>query len=199
MVIGVIALMVSCGVGSAGFLGIFPDVSTGERAQMLDSQPTQTIQHSTERDVFMGYLAECSDVNNIQWIYCMDYSGHVIFKSPVKGKTISATKSSEPSDRIIIEKDSAGSEDNGARSFAGYIPGTTQMMNPSGMFGHDTPGVIWQDPQGNYYEWHSGPYFISSVPLKFDEPVIDFAIDSDMYQTEQAVERGDSSKIPDLK
>jgi hypothetical protein len=170
----------------------------GERAQMLNSQPTATIHHSTERDVFMGYLQECSDPDNIQWIYCMDYSGHVIFKSPVKGKTISATKSSEPYSRIVSDPAIIG-DASAATEFTGYIPGTEQLMNPSGMFGSDTPGVIWQDPQGNYYEWHNGPYFISSVPLKIDAPVIDMAIDQDMYQREQAVEHGNSSSISLLK
>ena len=177
--------------------GCVSSENVGERAQMLNSQPTETISHSTERDIFMGYLKECADSNNIQWIYCMDYSGHVIFKSPVKGKTISATKSSEPYTRAI-EQD-GWDEAEESKRFAGYIPGTEQLMNPSGMFGSDTPGVIWMDPMGNYYEWHNGPYFISSVPLKIEAPVIETSVDQDMYKVEQAVESGNTAKIAELK
>lgn len=171
----------------------------GERAQMLNSQPTATISHSTERDVFMGYLKECSDPNNVQWIYCLDNNGHVILKCPVKAKSISATKSTEPYTRIT-NYNAASYEDNDAyKKFAGYVPGTEQLMNPSGMFGSDTPGVIWEDPQGNYYEWHLGPYFISSVPLKISAPIIDLSIDQDMLVTEKAVEAGDKAKVASLK
>jgi hypothetical protein len=169
------------------------DTVPGERAQMLNTQPTETISHSVERDIFMGYLKECSDPNNIQWIYCMDYNGNVLFKSPVKGKTISATKSSEPYERIIDGSSADYGEISAARHFAGYIPGTPQLMNPSGMFGGDTIGVIWQDPQGNYYEYHSGPYFISSVPLNIDAPTYTTSIDQDVYAKEKKVESGQSN------
>ena len=179
-------------IGCVAFTGC-TTAKAGERAQMLNSQPTETISHSTERDLFMGYLKECSDPNNIQWIYCMDIQGHVIFKSPVKGKTVSATKSTEPYSRIT-NYDSASMGDNEAyNEFAGFVPGTEQMMNPSGMFGGDTVGVIWMDPQGNYYEWHLGPYFISSVPLKIEAPVIDMSVDQDMYAKEMKVEAGQAN------
>jgi len=164
----------------------------GERAKMLNSQPTETIQHSVERDIFTGYLKECSDPNNIQWIYCMNQMGGVAFKSPVKGKTISATKSSEPYDRVSY-KDGSIDDISAYGQFAGYIPGTTQLMNPSGMFGHDTEGVIWMDPMGNYYEWHSGPYFVSSVPLKLDGSSLTMNIDYDLSVKEKAVESGSAN------
>lgn len=156
-----------------------PEVTKGERAQMLDSQKTPTLKTSNERDIFMGYLQQTSDPNNIQWVYCMDYSGHVIFRSAVKGKVISATKSSEPYERMVPSDYDTSSwtytkEENAANSFAGYIAGTNQLMNPSGMFGHDTPGCIWMSPDGQYYEWHGGPYFVSDKPLKLQNPVLSY-------------------------
>lgn len=148
---------------------------------MLDTQSTPIVTESNERTIFMGYLKQVNDPNNIQWIYCFSLDGHLIFKSAVMGKTISATKSTEPYERTAYE----GSDTwdyTASRQFAGYIPGTTQLMNPSGMFGHDTPGVIWMDPQGNYYEWHEGPYFVSNVPLKFETPVLSYQnMDVDVY------------------
>ncbi len=149
----------------------------GERAKMLDTQPTKTLTESNERKIFMGYLEQVNNPNNIQFIYLMSWDGHVIYRSTVIGKAISATKSSEPYERESYSdiSSSDGSDNNGNfayRGFAGYIPGTKQLMNPSGMFGHDTPGVIWLDPEGNYYEWHNGPYFISSKPLKIDVPTL---------------------------
>lgn len=148
---------------------------------MLDTQSTPTVKMSNERTIFMGYLNQVNDPNNIQWIYCFSWDGRLIFKSAVMGKTISATKSSEPYERIA-DLEASTFEQSAYQKFAGYIPGTTQLMNPSGMFGHDTPGVIWMDPQGNYYEWHNGPYFISNVPLKFETPVISYQnMDVEVY------------------
>jgi len=38
------------------------------------------------------------------------------------------------------------------------------------------------DPQGNYYEWHEGPYFVSNIPIKFETPVISYQnIDMEVY------------------
>ena len=148
------------------------DDSKGERAKMLDTQPTKTITESNERKIFMGYLDQVNNPNNIQFIYLMSWDGHVVYKSTVMGKVISATKSTEPYERIAVSTASSGYDDDASRGFAGYIAGTPQLMNPSGMFGHDTPGAIWMDPEGNYYEWHDAPYFISSKPLKIDVPVL---------------------------
>jgi len=167
------------GVAICGCTGT-PEVTKGERAQILDSQKTPTLKTSNERDIFMGYLQQTSDPNNIQWVYCMDYSGHVVFRSAVKGKVLSATKSSEPYERLSKSEcdDASGYDDdagwNAATSFSGYIAGTTQLMNPSGMFGHDTPGCIWMSPDGQYYEWHGGPYFVSDKPLKLQNPVLSY-------------------------
>lgn len=148
----------------------------GERAKMLDTQPTKTLTESNERKIFMGYLEQVNNPNNIQFIYLMSWDGHVIYRSTAMGKVISATKSSEPYERESYADVSSSESDLNSnyayRNFAGYIPGTNQLMNPSGMFGHDTPGAIWVDPEGNYYEWHNGPYFISSKPLKIDVPVL---------------------------
>lgn len=153
------------------FSGCIDEPTKGERAKMLDTQPTQTLTESNERKIFMGYLEQVNNPNNIQFIYLMSWDGHVIYRSAVMGKTISATKSSEPYERSS-HAESGYDDDDAYHKFAGYIAGTNQLMNPSGMFGHDTPGVIWQDPEGNYYEWHNGPYFISSKPLKIDVPVL---------------------------
>lgn len=167
-------------MGAAFFSGcISPE--NGERAKMLETQPTKTITESNERKIFMGYLDQVNNPNNIQFIYLMSYNGNVVFKSVVMGKTISATKSSEPYERIPAQTSSSEYDDRASRSFAGYIAGTTQLMNPSGMFGHDTPGVIWQDPAGNYYEYHDGTYLISNVPLKIDVPVLRYSnIDTEL-------------------
>jgi hypothetical protein len=159
-------------MGVALLSGCVEEQTKGERAKMLDTQKTETLKYSNERKIFQGYLDQVNNPNNIQFIYLMSWDGHVIYRSTVMGKTISATKSTEPYDRIIVETGTANSEDNGAKALAGYIAGTPNLMNPSGMFGHDTEGVIWQDPEGNYYEWHSGPYFVSSKPLKIEIPVL---------------------------
>lgn len=173
------------------------DTSKGERAKMLNTQPTETITESNERKIFMGYLEEVNNPNNIQFIYLMSFDGHVIYKSTVMGKAISATKSTEPYERTIESADTNWREDDGARAFAGYIAGTPQLMNPSGMFGHDTPGVIWMDPEGNYYEWHNAPYFISSKPLKIDVPIlrnsnIDTEVDRKVQEMRNKLKTGES-------
>lgn len=164
-------------VAIAIFSGCIDDQGLGERAKMLKTQPTKTLTESNERKIFMGYLEQVNNPNNIQFIYLISWDGHVIYRSTVMGKVISATKSSEPYERFTQEEDDTYGIDDAlgtypARNFPGYIAGTRQLMNPSGMFGHDTPGAIWQDPEGNYYEWHNGPYFISSKPLKIDVPVL---------------------------
>lgn len=164
----VIGIMVAI-IVIALFSGCIEGTPKGENANMLDTQPTKTLKESNERKIFMGYLEQVNNPNNIQFIYLMSWDGHVIYRSVVMGKVISATKSSEPYERLPY---SEYSEYDSAKRFAGFIPGTTQLMNPSGMFGHDTPGAIWLDPEGNYYEWHNGPYFISSKPLRIDVPVL---------------------------
>jgi len=164
-VIGIIAI-----IAISFFAGCIDDETpVGERARMLDTQPTQILKESNERKIFMGYLDQVNNPNNIQFIYLLSWDGHVIYRSTVMGKVVSATKSSEPYERLPYGE---YNEYDSAKKFAGFIPGTLQLMNPSGMFGHDTPGAIWMDPEGNYYEWHSGPYFISSKPLKIDVPVL---------------------------
>jgi len=182
---------------SATFLsGCVEERPKGERANMLDTQPTQTIKESNERKIFMGYLDQVNNPNNIQWIYLLSYDGHVIYRSVVMGKTISATKSSEPNERVVGNGQNSMTTDyDYGVMFAGYIPGTQQLMQPSGMFGPDTPGVIWQDPQGNYYEWHSGPYFISNTPLKIDVPIlrnsnVDTELDRKVSEMKQKLSSG---------
>jgi len=169
-VIGIIVAIIAISI----FAGCLDEPTKGERAKMLDTQPTQTLTESNERKIFMGYLDQVNNPNNIQFIYLLSWDGHVIYKSAVMGKVISATKSSEPYERLPYSESEYDdvSDRKAYKEFAGYIAGTPQLMNPSGMFGHDTPGAIWMDPEGNYYEWHSGPYFISSKPLKIDVPVL---------------------------
>lgn len=176
-------------VGLAMTMGCLDDPEVGERAKMMETQKTTTISYSNERAIFEGYLAQVNDPNNIQWIYCMDYMGHVVLQSAVMGKVISATKSTEPYERLAYT--GSGWDDVvEAEKFAGYIPGTPQLMNPSGMFGHDTPGAIWMDPQGNYHEWHGGPYFVSNVPLKVKEPILSFAdVDQELMQKVQRMKQ----------
>ena len=176
-------------VGLAMTMGCLGDPEVGERAKMMETQKTTTISYSNERAIFEGYLAQVNDPNNIQWIYCMDYMGHVVLQSAVMGKVISATKSTEPYERLAYT--GSGWDDVvEAEKFAGYIPGTPQLMNPSGMFGHDTPGAIWMDPQGNYHEWHGGPYFVSNVPLKVKEPILSFAdVDQELMQKVQRMKQ----------
>ncbi len=164
-VIGIIVAIIAISI----FAGCIEETTVGERAKMLDTQPTQTLTESNERRIFMGYLDQVNNPNNIQFIYLLSWDGHVIYRSTVMGKVISATKSTEPYERLPYAE---YNEYDSAKKFAGFIPGTVQLMNPSGMFGHDTPGAIWMDPEGNYYEWHNGPYFISSKPLKIDVPVL---------------------------
>lgn len=192
-----IALILMIGVTLLS--GCLEEPQKGERAKMLDTQPTTTLKESNERKIFMGYLDQVNNPNNIQFIYLMSWDGHVVYRSAVLGKTISATKSSEPYERIIDEYNGGAdnSETQAIRSFAGYIPGTPQLMNPSGMFGSDTPGVIWQDPEGNYYEWHNGPYFISNKPLKIDVPIlkntdVDTELDRKVAEMRQKLSSGGS-------
>lgn len=168
----ILAIVLIFVIGTTFLSGCLEEKTRGERAQMLDTQKTETLKYSNERKIFQGYLDQVNNPNNIQFIYLLSYDGHVIYRSTVMGKTISATKSTEPYERVVVQQTTSTVEDDGAKSLAGYIAGTPNLMNPSGMFGHDTPGVIWQDPEGNYYEWHNGPYFISSKPLKIDVPIL---------------------------
>ncbi len=163
--------------------GCIDNPSKGERAKMLDTQPTETLKQSNERKIFQGYLDQVNNPNNIQFIYLFDFNGHVLFRGTVMGKAISATKSTEPYDRVAYDGSNTWETDYAQKNFAGFIQGTTNLMNPSGMFGHDTPGVIWMDPQGNYHEWHNGPYLITSYPVKLKEPVLSFSdVDKEMEQ-----------------
>lgn len=183
-----IAIIMTALIAIVLLSGCVVEQQKGERAKMLDSQPTETLQYSNERKIFEGYLKQVNDPNNIQFIYLFDYQGHVIFRGTVMGKAVSATKSTEPYERTIVEQGTVSAEDEGAKKFAGYIPGTPQLMNPSGMFGHDTPGVIWLDPEGKYHEWHNGPYLVTSYPIKIQEPIISFTnIDDEMNQKVEAM------------
>ncbi len=189
-IIGIAFILI---MGAALFSGcVEPPKTKGDRAQMLDTQPTETIKVSNERKIFMGYLNQVNNPNNIQFIYLMSYDGHVIYKSTVMGKVISATKSTEPYTRVT---DPSSFEREQSKNFAGYIAGTEMLMNPSGMFGSDTPGAIWQDPEGNYYEWHNAPYFISSKPLKIDVPTlknsnVDIELDRKVEEMRNKLEAG---------
>lgn len=178
--------------GSLLLSGCVEENAKGTRAQqMTDNQPTKNISHSNERDTFAAYLDQVGDPNNIQFIYIFDSFGHVLLRAPVMGKTLSATKSTDPYERFALGYSDANNEDDAIiRALPGFVEGTPQLMNPSGMYGHDTPGVIWRDPNGKFHEWHDGPYLITSYPVKLKEPVLNFRdIDQELITKIEVMER----------
>ena len=101
----------------------------------------------------------------VSWIYCLAENGQVVFFGSVEGKVTSSGKRLEPT----TLSGNGYSYGDGAQNYGGQW--TTERMQADGTFGHSDSYVYWFDPAGNYYQW-SGPYFLTSVPIKIDNAVL---------------------------
>lgn len=97
------------------------------------------------------------DPAQVSWIYCLADNGQVVFYGPVEGKVTSSGKRLEP----IHSATSA---------MVGDIY-TDELVQQDGTFGGSDSYVYWFDPDGNYYQW-DGYYFLTSVPIKVNESVL---------------------------
>ena len=150
-------------------LGCIEDDNT--QAKTIDSDPTVVLENSLERQLINRWLQEVGNPNNVMWLYHLTDTGQLIAKYPVVGKPVSMTKSNEPYERTFIGSNSYSNQDKHAKNLVGYKPGTLQLSNPSGTYGHDLPGVFFFTPDGAYHEIHGGIIITSSVPIAIPEPI----------------------------
>ena len=123
------------------------------------------------------------DPNLVMWIYCLSDSGAVVYYGPVVGKVVSSGKRLEP---ITLDDEDP---------FRYAPPGSTEIeltserMQADGTFGTSDAYVFWFDPNGIYHQWSSN-YFLTSVPIKIETPVINFRdVDQEMAaRQEKAIE-----------
>ncbi len=132
--------------------------------RMNEQQQAVEIVHSVERENINKRLKIANDPNQIMWIYGLSDAGNVpIFYSPLVGKVTSSTKRLEPSHIA------------GQNSTIGYVAGeqfsTDEIMGADGTYGSSDPYVYWFTPEGQYLQWN-GKYILSSIPLKFDKPIL---------------------------
>jgi hypothetical protein len=130
---------------------------------MSASQGTQEITHSVERDNINARLNLGNNPNQIMWVYCFSDMGNVMLSSVAKGKVTSSTKRLEPRKMY-----------NGGMT-TGYVGkeayNTDEIMGADGTYGDSDPYVFWFTPEGQYIQWGSRNYVVSSVPLKLEKPV----------------------------
>jgi hypothetical protein len=174
-------------------------IDASEKAPPTTQQnaPTKHLDTSLERDLINKWLDEVGNPNNIMWLYHISESGQVLGEWPIVGKAVSMTKSNEPYERTVLETDTWEDEDKGAIALDGFRPGTTQLANPSGTYGHDLEGVFFFTPDGEYHEIHGGIIHVSSVPLKIKEPVfLTYDIDKEKQEKEKQWESDLANKKP---
>lgn len=135
--------------------------------------PVPKVQEFTEAKTIQRRLELMDDPHLIQWIYCLSESGAVVFYGPVVGKVTSSGKRLEP---VTL------AEEGSARYGDGW---TNERMQADGTFGASDYYVFWFDPNGVYHQW-SGDYFLSSVPIKIQTPVINIRdVDQEMFGRQQ--------------
>jgi len=141
------------------------------QAKTIQSDPTVVLENSLERQLINRWLQEVGNPNNVMWLYHLTDTGQLIAKYPVVGKPVSMTKSNEPYERTVRTSGSSSNDDRSYDDLIGYRPGTAQLSNPSGTYGHDLPGVFFFTPDGAYHEIHGGIIITSSVPIAIPEPI----------------------------
>jgi hypothetical protein len=108
----------------------------------------------------------------VSWIYCLGETGTVVFYGEVVGKVTSSTKRLEPISTTGSDYNAAGSP----LCYSGIC--TNEVMQQDGTFGNSDAYVYWYDSAGNYYQW-DGLYFLTSVPIKVNESVLNMrSVDS---------------------
>lgn len=150
--------------------------------------PTVKLDTSLERDLINEWLKEVGDPNNIMWLYHMSETGQILGEYPIVGKAVSMSKSNEPYERVLDTYNGGPDYDevSAAERFEGYRPGTPQLANPSGTYGHDLEGVFFFTPDGEYHEIHGGIIHVSSVPIKINDPMfLTYDIDKEKQQKEK--------------
>ena len=152
-------LLVGCRGGSASQI---------ERYQTIQDSGTGNlyqVQHFIERENINKRQELFDNPAQVSWIYCLADNGQVVFYGPVLGKVTSSTKRLEPISSV-------GSPDSMAyyQQFGDIY--TAEIMQQDGTFGNSEIYVYWFDPNGNYYQW-GGDYFLTSIPIKINESVLD--------------------------
>lgn len=149
---------------------------------------TVKLDTSIERDLINDWIKEVGDPNNIMWLYHMSETGQILGEYPIVGKAVSMSKSNEPYERVLDTYNGGPDYDevSAAERFEGYRPGTPQLANPSGTYGHDLEGVFFFTPDGEYHEIHGGIIHISSVPIKISDPLfLTYDIDKEKQEKEK--------------
>lgn len=149
--------------------GCEPSLSIREEARVA-TVPVPEVVNFTEAKNIEKRLKLMDDPNTIMWIYCIGETGAVIYYGPVVGKVTSSGKRLEQfniaemhyGDTVVLEK-----------------------MQADGTYGSSDPYVFWFDPNGIYHQW-SGLYFLTSVSIKIQTPVLNFRdVDEEMMAKQQ--------------
>jgi hypothetical protein len=145
--------------------------STGQaqqRAQEVQhSDPVYAVQNHVERDNIQRRLKIFDNPAQVSWIYCLADNGQIVFYGSVLGKVTSSGKRLEPKEMAGCTGDYCGSNE----AFAYDGDWVIERMQADGTFGSSDAYVYWFDPDGNYYQW-GGYYFLTSVPIKINESVL---------------------------
>ena len=153
-------VMTSCG-------GAGPSVAQERATGIQQADPVYRVQHKIERDNIQRRLALFDDQALVSWIYCLADNGQVVFYGPVLGKVTSSGKRLEPKEMAGCAGDFCNRDE--AFSFDGQW--VSERMQADGTFGDSDSYVYWFDPDSNYYQW-SGDYFLTSMPIKINESVL---------------------------
>lgn len=125
---------------------------------------------SVEQHDIAKRLQRDNDPNSIKWIYCFGHTGQPVFTSTVRGKVTSGGKRLEPS--TVHVGNEGGSHVYGAAvSVGGQTYLTQEIMQADGTYGASNPYIYWFDEADNYFQW-SGPYLVSSVPVRLQTPIL---------------------------
>lgn len=132
-----------------------------------EAMPVYVVKNYVERANIQKRQRLFDDPAQVSWIYCLGLNGQVVFYGPVLGKVTSSNKRLEPLTTVGCTGDACYSSK--ASVFDKQY--TTERIQADGTFGHSDNYVFWFDPANNYYQW-DGTYFLTSIPIKIKESVL---------------------------
>lgn len=161
----VLAGIVGVLLSACGPVGTPPDAAVRQEvAQQAVDVPE--VKNFVERQNIANRQELFDNPAQVSWIYCLAQNGQIVFYGPVQGKVTSSGKRLEPKS---LSGPSGDYYTRGTLEFDGKW--TTERIQADGTFGDSDQYVYWFDPAGNYFQW-SGPYFLTSVPIKIDNAVL---------------------------
>jgi hypothetical protein len=166
-VIGILLLFVALFSGCT----VSSPEPTEATQKIQETQKLEPLTYSAEREMLLQWYVRVADPYNVMWVYQFtEGTGQLIGKWAIIGKPVSMRKSLGPKTRAI---ETEGSDESwSGMSLFGAVKGTPELMNPSGTYGPDLPGIFFVTVDEKFVEIHGGIIIVTEQPINVPEPII---------------------------